>query len=83
MHIYFSGIGGAGIGPLALIAHEAGYEVSGSDKQDSRTIGYLKNHGISDIHIGQNEEQIAKVHKTNPIDWFIYSSAVSLEDPHS
>jgi len=25
MHIYFSGIGGAGIGPLAQIAQQAGY----------------------------------------------------------
>ena len=83
MHIFFSGIGGAGIGPLALIAHEAGYQVSGSDKQESRTIDYLKSHGITDIHIGQSEEQIAKVHKTKPIDWFVYSSAVSLEDPYS
>src|SRR5690554_80080 len=33
MHIYFSGIGGAAIGPLALIAKQADYTVSGSDKQ--------------------------------------------------
>jgi UDP-N-acetylmuramate-alanine ligase len=31
MHIYFSGIGGTAIGPLALIAKQAGYKVSGSD----------------------------------------------------
>ncbi|MBI2589103.1 hypothetical protein HYW35_02790 [Candidatus Saccharibacteria bacterium] len=41
MHIFFSGIGGTGIGPLALIAKQAGYEVSGSDSQDSQYLKYL------------------------------------------
>jgi len=83
MHIYFSGIGGTGIGPLALIAKEAGYSVSGSDKQDSQYIAYLRKHGISDIHIGQNQEQIAAVHAKNPIDWFVYSSAIEKENAKS
>lgn len=81
MHIYFSGIGGAGIGPLAQIAHQAGYQVSGSDKQDSQYIEYLKKHGITDIHIGQTREAIAKVHDARPIDWFVYTSALPLENP--
>jgi UDP-N-acetylmuramate-alanine ligase len=46
MHIFFSGIGGTAIGPLALIAKQAGFEVSGSDKQDSQYIQYLKKHGV-------------------------------------
>ena len=81
MHIYFSGIGGAGIGPLAQIAHQAGYRVSGSDKQDSQYISYLKKHGVSDIHIGQGYEAIAAVHDKHPIDWFVYTSALPLENP--
>ena len=81
MHIYFSGIGGAGIGPLAMVAHQAGYQVSGSDKQDSQYIAYLKKHGIEDIHIGQSMEAIAAVHDRQPIDWFVYSSALPLENP--
>jgi UDP-N-acetylmuramate--alanine ligase len=83
MHIYFSGIGGAGIGPLAMVAHQAGYKVSGSDKQDSQYIEYLKKHGIGDIHVGQSREAIAAVHSGTPIDWFVYSSAVVLENPHA
>ena len=79
MHIYFSGIGGAGIGPLAQVAAQAGFEVSGSDKQDSSYIQYLKKHGLNDIHIGQSREAIAKVHAERPIDWFVYSSAVAME----
>lgn len=82
MHIYFSGIGGTAIGPLAMIAHSAGYEVSGSDKQDSQYIAYLKKQGLSDIHIGQTEEQIKTVHARSPIDWFVYSSAISIVNPN-
>jgi UDP-N-acetylmuramate--alanine ligase len=81
MHIYFSGIGGAGIGPLAQVANQAGYTVSGSDKQDSSYIDYLKKHGISNIHIGQSEEAIEKIHDESPIDWFVYTSALTLENP--
>jgi UDP-N-acetylmuramate--alanine ligase len=81
MHIYFSGIGGAGIGPLAQIAHKAGYTVSGSDKQDSSYLEYLRSHGITDIHIGQGYEAIAELHAKTPIDWFVYTSALPLENP--
>lgn len=81
MHIYFSGIGGAGIGPLAQIAHQAGYKVSGSDKQDSQYIDYLRKHGISDIHIGQTREAIEAIHSKESIDWVVYSSALTLENP--
>ena len=63
MHIFFSGIGGTGIGPLALIAHKAGYQVSGSDKQDSGYISYLKDQGIADIQIGQSEQEISNLNK--------------------
>jgi UDP-N-acetylmuramate--alanine ligase len=83
MHIYFSGIGGAGIGPLAQIAHQAGYKVSGSDKQDSQYIQYLKKHGITDIHIGQGREAMVAVHAKQPIDWFVYTSALPLENPNA
>lgn len=83
MHIYFSGIGGAGIGPLAQIAHQAGYQVSGSDKQNSSYIDYLKRHGITNIHIGQDGVGIAAVHQKTPIDWFVYTSALPLENPNA
>lgn len=81
MHIYFSGIGGAGIGPLAQIARQAGYTVSGSDQQDSQYIAYLSKHGIVDVQIGQSGDGIAKVHDKQPIDWFVYSSALPADHP--
>ncbi len=79
MHIYFSGIGGAGLGPLALIAKQAGYTVSGSDKQDSSYIQYLRKNGITNIHIGQTYEAIDQVHTKEPIDWFVFTTAVTSE----
>ncbi len=83
MHVFFSGIGGTAIGPLAMIAQQAGYSVSGSDKQDSQYIQYLKKHSVVNIHVGQTEEQIAKIHAKTLIDWFVYSSAVKIENPNS
>ncbi|MCL2173793.1 Mur ligase domain-containing protein [Candidatus Saccharibacteria bacterium] len=81
MNIFISGIGGAGMGPLAAVAHQIGHHVVGSDKRASSYIDYLKKHGISDIQIGQTKENIARVHAENPIDWLVYSSAVTLENP--
>ncbi len=78
MHIFFSGIGGTGIGPLALIAKQAGYLVSGSDKRPSQYTDYLQKQGIK-LHIGQTHEQIATVHASTPIDWIVHSSAITLE----
>jgi UDP-N-acetylmuramate--alanine ligase len=81
MHVYFSGIGGAGITPMALLAKQAGFDVSGSDKQDSRNLNYLKDHGITDVHVGQSREHIERTHAQKPIDWLVYSSALPLEQP--
>lgn len=74
MHIFFSGIGGTAIGPLALIAKQAGYTVSGSDKQDSQYIHYLREHGVEDVIIGQSAVAIAELHERSPIDWFVHTA---------
>ena len=79
-HIFFSGIGGTAIGPLALIAKQAGFTVSGSDKQDSQYIDYLRKKGINKIHIGQTQDALAAVHTKQPIDWLVYSSAIEKEN---
>jgi UDP-N-acetylmuramate--alanine ligase len=81
MNLFFCGIGGAGIGPLALLAHQAGYDVAGSDKQNSSYIDHLKKAGIESIYIGQSKEQLAAAHAAKPIDWFIYTSALTMENP--
>lgn len=80
MHIYFSGIGGAGISALASLAYQAGYEVSGSDLQEDSYTTYLRAHNITDIAIDQSYAHIAAVHAAHPIDWLVYSSAVGLNE---
>jgi UDP-N-acetylmuramate--alanine ligase len=81
MRIYFSGIGGAGLSALALMAKQAGFEVCGSDKQDNHNLHYLKEKGVSDIHVGQSWEQIEAAHSAKPIDWLVYTSALPMEQP--
>lgn len=83
MHVFFSGIGGTAIGPLAMLSKQAGYSVSGSDKQQSQYTDYLIKKGLESIHIGQTGQEIAAEHAKNPIDWYVYSSAVSIEQPNS
>jgi len=80
MHIFFSGIGGGGVGPLAQIAKQAGYDVSGSDSQESVNTALLKKQGI-DFYIGQTAESIAELHARKPIDWFVVSSAITRSNP--
>ncbi len=70
-----------GISPLALIAKQAGYEVSGSDKQSSQYLDDLKTKGITDISIHQSPEELASLHARKPIDWYVYSSAVKEDNP--
>ena len=79
MKIYFIGIGGAGIGPLALMAHEAGYEVAGSDLKDSSYVAYLRDKGLS-ISLVQDGVNIAKEHQLKPIDWVIGVSSIIRDD---
>ncbi len=80
MHIYFSGLGGVGIGPLAEIAEGAGYEVSGSDAQESLVTKELVERGIS-VHIGQDGTHISSVHETRPVDWFVHTAALPADHP--
>ncbi|OYX53859.1 hypothetical protein B7Y92_01440 [Candidatus Saccharibacteria bacterium 32-50-13] len=79
MNIYFSGIGGVGIGPLAEIAHDAGYDVVGSDREDSLMMNTLQKRGITITTI-QDGAFLREQHEKSPIDWFVYTSA--LPDNH-
>jgi UDP-N-acetylmuramate--alanine ligase len=81
MRIYFIGIGGAGIGPLALMAHQAGYEVIGSDTKVSSYTKYLNNKGIKTT-VDQSGKDINKLHKLNKIDWVVGVSAIIRDNPN-
>jgi len=80
MHVFFSGIGGAGIGSLAEVAHDAGYVVSGSDLHESLVSLELERRG-TDIVYEQSTESIAAEQAANPIDWLVYSSALPNNAP--
>lgn len=75
-HIYFVGIGGAGLSALAQLAQDAGYAVSGSDQEESRNTLLLEKRGIS-VFIGQSGKEIAEAHKKQPIDWVLVSSSIT------
>ena len=80
MHIYFCGIGGVGIGPLAEIALDAGYDVSGSDVAPSRTTEELEQRGIR-VSFDQSGENLRSVHQSQPVDRFVYTASLPPDHP--
>jgi len=80
MHIYFSGLGGVGVGPLAQIARSAGHTVSGSDLVEGLMTEQLRTQGI-EVNIGQDGSQIAATHAQAPIDWYVYTGALDKGKP--
>lgn len=80
MNIYFSGIGGVGIGPLAEIAMDAGYSIVGSDLADSLMTKQLREKGV-EISLSQDGTFLREKHNADPIDWFVYTSALPEHHP--
>lgn len=80
MNIYFSGLGGVGIGPLTQIAHDAGHTVMGSDRAESRVTEELRKKGIT-LTIGQTGEFLRESHAKTPLDWFVYTAALPADHP--
>ena len=66
------------MGPLAEIAHQLGYKVSGSDLKNSENLNKMRKwQPAPTINIGQTAERIAAFHAEQPIDWYVYSSALA------
>ena len=80
MRIYFSGIGGVGIGPLARIARDAGYTVLGSDANESLTTKELEDSAVT-ISYDQSGEFLRRSHAQEPIDWLVYTAALPQHHP--
>ena len=80
MRIYFSGIGGVGIGPLAMIAHDAGHEVYGSDRQAGLITAELAEHGI-EFSLDQSGAALRAEQARAPFDQFVYTSALPDDHP--
>lgn len=80
MNIYFSGIGGVGIGPLAEIAHDAGHTVTGSDASEGLVTRELTARGVT-VNIGQDGSFLREQHTATPFDWFVYTAALPADHP--
>lgn len=81
MNIFFSGLGGVGMGPLAEIARDAGYKVFGSDVEDGLMTEKLRQDQI-EVHIdGQDGSYLQTIHDSDPIDWFVYTPALTDNHP--
>lgn len=80
MRIYFSGIGGVGIGPLAEIARDAGHDVVGSDLTESLMTQELTEREI-EISYDQSGEFLGTQHEQQSIDWFVYTAALPDDHP--
>jgi UDP-N-acetylmuramate--alanine ligase len=80
MNVYFSGIGGVGIGPLAEIARDAGHTVVGSDLNEGLVIEELRQQGVQ-VHIGQDGSFLKTSHENTPFDWFVYTAALPENHP--
>jgi UDP-N-acetylmuramate--alanine ligase len=80
MNIYFSGIGGVGLGPLAEIAKDAGHRVQGTDTTESLTTQQLTDKGIA-VSADQSGEFLRACHEQTPIDWLVYTAGLPTHHP--
>jgi len=72
--VHFVGVGGAGMNGIAEVLANQGFEVSGSDQQESRSTRHLEKLGVT-IFIGHAAAQIEGV------DVLVVSTAVPADNP--
>lgn len=68
--IHFIGIGGSGMCPIAEILLSRGYEISGSDNNDTETFRKIEREGAK-VYLGQVKENIA-----DDTELVIYTNAI-------
>jgi UDP-N-acetylmuramate--alanine ligase len=73
-HIHFVGIGGAGMGGIAEVLHNLGYQVSGSDLGNNSVTDHLQGLGV-EVTRGHSLENI------NGCDVVVVSSAIAHDNP--
>jgi len=72
--VHFVGVGGAGMSGIAEVLANQGFEVSGSDQQESRSTRHLEKLGVK-IFIGHAAAQVEGV------DVLVVSTAVPADNP--
>ncbi len=73
-HVHFIGIGGSGMCPLVEILHHQGYEISGSDVNESDTLNRVRALGIP-VFMPQKAENIKGA------EMIIYTAALLPDNP--
>lgn len=68
--IHFIGIGGSGMCPIAEILLSLGYQISGSDNNDTETFRKIEREGAK-VYLGQVKENIA-----DDVEMVIYTNAI-------
>lgn len=68
--IHFIGIGGSGMCPLAEIMLSLGYNISGSDNNDTETFRKIEKEGAK-VYLGQVKENL-----TDDVELVIYTNAI-------
>ncbi|HEX2985963.1 MAG TPA: UDP-N-acetylmuramate--L-alanine ligase [Caproiciproducens sp.] len=72
--IHFVGIGGSGMCPLAEILHNRGYELTGSDTNESETLDRIRSYGIP-VTMGHKAENV------DGTEMVVYTAAVKQDNP--
>lgn len=72
---HFIGIGGSGMCPIVEIMHQEGYQISGSDNNETDTLARVRSYGIP-VAMGQSAENI-----TDDIEAVVYSAAIMKTNP--
>ena len=76
VHIFFIGIGGISMSGLAKVLVDRGFQVSGSDNQETELTKMLEQHGAKVYYGGQKAENI-----TDDIDVVVYTAAIHPDNP--
>lgn len=71
--IHFVGIGGAGMGGIAEVLHNLGYQISGSDRHQNSMTTRLQKLGVK-VYIGHKKEQVQGV------DAVVVSTAIQMDN---
>lgn len=71
---HFIGIGGSGMCPLAEILHHEGYELTGSDVNETDTLARIRSYGIP-VYMGHRAENIGDAQAV------VYTAAIMKDNP--
>lgn len=75
MNVYFNGISGTGLGPLAELAQDAGFTVFGSDLKEGAISSELSKRQIEVVYGEQDGSFLRRKIEENGVDWYVYTSA--------